>query len=163
MSDHQSTDDASCGVGDWDFLVGRWSVHSRRLKQPLVGSDEWLEFEGEAENHSFFDGAGNWDEISFPSQGFKGTSFRLLDRSSGEWSIYWANNLTGRIFTPTIGRFANGRGDFYGDDEEGGRPIRVHFSWSDITPTSAVWAQEFSADGGETWERNWVMTFTRIE
>ncbi|HEY2887909.1 MAG TPA: hypothetical protein VGJ17_04790 [Candidatus Limnocylindrales bacterium] len=154
------------GVGDFDFLNGRWTVRSRRLKDRLVGSDAWDAFEGEAWNHSFFDGAGNWDEISFPSQGFKGQSLRLLNRATGEWSIYWANSLTGTIFTPTIGRFegegAARRGDFYGDDEEGGRPIRVHFSWSDITPTSAVWAQEFSADGGATWERNWVMEFSRV-
>jgi hypothetical protein len=160
MSDNASSP-ASSGVGDFDFLNGRWSVRSRRLKDVLVGSDEWLEFEGSVVNHSFFDGAGNWDEISFPSQGFKGTSFRLLNRETGEWSIYWANSLTGRIFTPTIGRFVDGRGDFYGDDEEAGRPIRVHFTWSDITPTSAVWQQEFSADGGQTWEPNWIMEFTR--
>lgn len=155
------------GVGDFDFLNGRWSVKSRRLKDRLVGGDEWIEFEGEAWNHSFFDGGGNWDEISFPSQGFRGTSFRLLNRATGEWFIYWSNSLTGTIFTPTIGQFAGEgptrRGDFYGDDEEGGRPIRVHFTWSDITSTSAVWAQEFSADGGRTWERNWVMEFSRIE
>lgn len=154
------------GVGDFDFLNERWSVRSRRLAERLVGSKAWVEVEGEAWNHSFFDGAGNWDEISFPSQGFKGTSFRLLNRATGEWLIYWANNLTGAIFAPTIGRFdgagGNRRGDFYGDDEDGGRPIRVHFTWSDITPTSAVWAQEFSADGGATWERNWVMEFSRI-
>jgi hypothetical protein len=41
----------------------------------------------------FFDGAGNWDEISFPSQGFKGTSFRLLNRETGEWSIYLGAEL----------------------------------------------------------------------
>jgi hypothetical protein len=162
MSDHPSTN-ATGGVGDFDFLVGRWSVRSRRLRQPLAGRDEWLEFDGTAENRSFFDGAGNWDEISFPSQGFKGTSFRLLNRETGEWFIYWANSLSGRIFTPTIGRFEDGRGDFYGDDEEAGRPIRVHFTWSDITPTSARWQQEFSADGGRTWERNWIMEFTRVE
>jgi len=151
------------GVGDFDFLNGRWTVRSRRLRDRLVGSDDWDEFEGEAWNHSFFDGAGNWDEISFPSEGFKGTSFRLLDRETGEWSIYWANSTTGRIFTPTIGRFEKGVGDFYGDDEEGGRPVKVHFSWSDITETSALWQQSFSVDGGETWERNWVMAFTRID
>ena len=151
------------GVGDFDFLVGRWSVKSRRLRDVLVGSDEWIEFEGSTVCHSFFDGAGSWDEISFPDQGFKGTSFRLLDRATGDWFIYWANSVTGRIFPPTIGRFADGRGDFYGDDDEAGKPIRVHFTWSNITPSSAVWEQEFSADGGATWERNWVMEFTRID
>ena len=52
-------------------------------------------------------------------------------------------------------------GDFYGDDTHESKPIKAHFIWSDITATSARWEQEFSADGGRTWESNWVMEFTR--
>ena len=59
------------------------------------------------------------------------------------------------------GRFEDGVGTFYGEDVFEGRPIRVRFLWSDITPVSARWAQAFSPDGGETWETNWIMDFTR--
>jgi hypothetical protein len=151
------------GVGDFDFLVGRWTVASRRLRHLFVGSDDWYDFQGTSECRSFFDGAGNFDEVAFPSEGFRGISLRLFDPATGDWSIYWANSITGRLFPPTIGRFAGGRGDFFGDDEEAGRPIRVHFTWSEITPTSARWEQEFSPDGGTTWESNWVMEFQRAE
>ena len=60
-----------------------------------------------------------------------------------------------------MGRFEDGRGTFHGDDELDGKPIRVVFRWTDITPTSARWEQAFSADGGKTWETNWRMTMTR--
>ena len=60
------------------------------------------------------------------------------------------------------GRIANGRGEFFGDDVGYGTPVRVVFHWTDITPTSARWEQEFSTDGGQTWESNWVMEKTRI-
>jgi hypothetical protein len=53
------------------------------------------------------------------------------------------------------------RGEFYGDDEYDGRPIRVVYVWSAITPTSARWEQAFSLDGGQTWETNWIMESTR--
>ena len=43
-----------------------------------------------------------------------------------------------------------------------GRPIVVRFTWSSITKTSARWEQDFSPDGGRTWEKNWIMTHTRI-
>lgn len=58
-------------------------------------------------------------------------------------------------------RFRRGAGDFYGDDSYEGRPIRVHFTWHRLGPDAARWEQEFSADGGVTWELNWVMDFTR--
>lgn len=62
-----------------------------------------------------------------------------------------------------VGRFAGGVGTFYGDDVHEGRPIKVKFIWSHITPTSARWQQELSDDDGVTWELNWVMDFTRAE
>lgn len=57
---------------------------------------------------------------------------------------------------------SDGVGRFEGDDEFEGRPIKVRFVWSEITDVSARWHQDFSDDGGQTWETNWVMDFTRI-
>jgi hypothetical protein len=34
--------------------------------------------------------------------------------------------------------------------------------WSDIAANSCRWRQAFSADGGKTWETNWIMDFTRV-
>ena len=85
----------------------------------------------------------------------------LVDVDRKEWSIYWASSRTGRLEPPVVGTFTDGRGDFYGDDTHEGEPIKVHFTWSDSTETTARWEQEFSADGGRTWEANWVMEFTR--
>jgi hypothetical protein len=59
------------------------------------------------------------------------------------------------------GSFANGVGTFYADDTLRGKKVRVRFTWSDITPTSARWEQAFSPDGGKTWEVNWKMEFKR--
>ena len=34
------------GRADFDFFVGRWKVHNRRLRERLKGSTDWEEFEG---------------------------------------------------------------------------------------------------------------------
>jgi hypothetical protein len=150
------------GVGDFDFFVGTWNVANRRLRTRLAGSDEWDEFPGTSTCWSLFGGAGNVDEIVFPTEGFAGTTLRLFDPARNKWSLYWASSRTGRLEPPVVGRFRERRGDFYGDDTHEGTPIKVHFVWSEITPTSARWEQAFSADGGVTWEPNWVMEFTRV-
>jgi hypothetical protein len=148
-------------MSDFDFLYGEWTVANRRLRDLFVGSDDWYTFDATAWARPLLGGVANVDEMDCPSEGFAGASIRVQDQQTGEWSIYWVDSTSGRLFPPVVGRFADGRGDFYGDDEHAGAPIRAHFIWSNITPDSARWEQEFSNDGGQTWETNWVMEFTR--
>ncbi|GIF73637.1 hypothetical protein [Asanoa siamensis] len=146
---------------DFDFFVGSWTSHHRRLREILAGSDEWYEFEGVSRSWSVFDGAGNIDEITFPTEGWGGVTMRLYDEARDEWSLYWASSRTGLALPPVVGRFENGVGTFTGDEEFAGQPITVRFTWSDITADSCRWEQAFSPDKGATWETNWVMEFTR--
>jgi len=148
--------------GDFGFLIGTWSVANRRLVDRLVGSTEWEEFWGTATCRTILDGLGNIDEIAFPSKGYTGATLRLFDPERREWSLYWSSTLTGRLEPPVVGCFRDGVGDFYGDDNHHGTPIRVHYRWSAITPKGARWEQSFSTDDGSTWECNWVMEFSRI-
>ena len=76
------------------------------------------------------------------------------------WSIWWFDGRTpSELDPPVTGRFENGVGTFYSDDTFKGKPIRVRFTWSNITAASAHWEQAFSADGGKTWETNWTTDF----
>ncbi|GAB3825537.1 hypothetical protein ACFPIJ_45790 [Dactylosporangium cerinum] len=146
----------------FDFLVGTWTSTQRRLRKVLAGSDDWYEFTGTSRCWNLMGGAGNVDEIDFPSQGFSGVTLRLYDPGTQLWSLYWASSRSGLTLPPMVGRFgADGRGVFSGDDVHDGAPITCNYIWSRITPESARWEQEFSADGGRTWETNWVMDFTR--
>jgi hypothetical protein len=69
------------------------------------------------------------------------------ESTRGQWSLYWASKRTGTLFPPVVGRFADGRGEFYGDDTYNGKDIRARFVWSDITADSARWEQAFPVDG----------------
>lgn len=147
-------------MGDFDFLIGSWNVHNRRLAKRLAGSDDWVEFTAPAKCWSLFEGKANVDEIVFPD-GVRGLTLRLFDPTTEKWSLNWSSSDTGRLFPPVVGSFSDGRGVFHGDDTEGDTPVRVRFVWSDITEDSARWEQAFSVDGGETWELNWIMDFRR--
>lgn len=148
-------------MNDFDFFIGSWNVVNRRLKTVFAGSDEWEEFPGTTTCRPIFGGGGNTEEIIFPTLGRHGFTLRLFDVELRQWSLYWASSRTGVLFPPVVGSFTDGRGDFYGDDTHEGKPIKACFIWSDITPTSARWEQQFSGDDGRTWESNWIMEFTR--
>jgi len=148
-------------MSDFDFFYGSWDVINRRLAKPLTGSDEWDEFPGKSRCWGLFSGGANVDEIEFETKGWSGLTLRLFDPEREEWTIYWANSRDGRLQPPVVGRFTDGRGEFFGDDTHEGTPVRVRYIWSRITPTSARWEQAFSVDGERSWETNWVMDFTR--
>ena len=82
-------------------------------------------------------------------------TLRLYDPKAQQWRIYWANAKRGIVDPPVVGRFTDGRGEFYGQDELDGRVILVRYIWSDITSTSAHFEQSFSADGGRSGGVRW--------
>ncbi|SCG68336.1 hypothetical protein [Micromonospora inositola] len=146
----------------FDWFVGTWTSTQRRLRTVLTGCDEWYEFPGVTRCWSVLGGAGNVDEVTFPTQGFSGVTLRLHDPASDEWSLYWASSRSGLSLPPVVGRFGpDGRGVFTAEETYQGTPIVVRYLWSDITATTARWEQAFSVDGGGTWETNWTADFTR--
>jgi hypothetical protein len=147
---------------DFDFLVGSWEIANRRLKQRHVGSSDWDEFPARSTMRQVLGGLGNVDEISFRTKGWSGVTLRFFDPRSAQWSIYWVNSRDGRMLSPVVGSFRDGIGEFYGDDTDDGRPVRVRFLWRVISKDTAHWEQAFSLDGGKTWETNWVMDLLRI-
>jgi hypothetical protein len=147
---------------DFDFLVGTWQVLNRRLKARHVKSDDWDEFPGRCTMRTILGGAGNVDEIGFPTKGWSGVSMRFFSPQTKQWSIYWVNSRDGVVQPPVAGAFRDGVGEFFGDDLDEGKPVRVRYRWSRITKDTARWEQAFSLDGGKSWETNWVMDFARL-
>lgn len=151
-------------AADFDFLHGRWRISNRRL---IRGA--WVEFDAIGVAGPVLGGSGNVDSFSvaaMPPDGtaFEGMSLRLYVPGSDTWRIWWAStSRPGHLDPPVEGRFIDGRGEFAGDDEWNGKPIKVRFRWSDMMPSSARWEQAFSYDGGATWETNWTMSFTRLD
>ena len=61
------------------------------------------------------------------------------------------------------GGFAGGpQGVFYSADSFKGRPILVRFVIDVLDADHCRFEQAFSADGGATWEVNWIASDTRM-
>jgi hypothetical protein len=150
-------------VHDFDFLGGAWTLQNRRLKKRGVGSKDWEEFPAVDCAQLYLGGVVNVDEIHFTTKGWAGVTFRNFDIEKRQWSIYWVNSKSGKMFPPVLGGFAGDRGEFYGEDEDEGRPVKARFLWIKHGPDHAHWEQAFSYDGGKTWEVNWMNDLTRAD
>ena len=159
-------DSADRGLHDFDFLVGHWQVHHRKLKQRLANSHERIEFNGTLNSQPLMGGYSNVDDLvlDVPGAPYRGVALRSFDPKSQQWSIWWLDSRTplGPLDPPMRGGFHNGVGTFYGDDTLNRKPVRARFIWSNITATSCHWEQAYSPDGGKTWETNWVQDIIRI-
>jgi hypothetical protein len=153
------------GQHDFDFEIGTWKTHLKRLQHPLSGSTTWVEYDGTTVVSKVWNGHANLVELQVdgPAGHIEALSLRLYNPESRQWSLNFSNSAAGTMSVPTIGEFKNGRGEFYDQETLNGRAILVRFIILDITPTSCHFEQSFSADGGKTWELNWVAVDTRVK
>jgi hypothetical protein len=153
------------GQHDFDWEIGTWKTHLKRLLHPLTGSTTWVEYEGTTVVSKVWNGRANLVELEVdgPAGHLEALSLRLYNPESRQWSLNFSNSRAGTVSQPTIGEFKNGRGEFYDQEDLNGRAILVRFVILDITPTSCRFEQSFSDDGGKTWELNWIATDTRVK
>ena len=151
------------GQHDFDFEIGAWKTHLKRLVHPLSGSTTWVELDGTTVVRKVWNGRANLAELESASGHLQVLSLRLYDPQSRQWSLNTANANGGTLSVPTIGEFKDGRGEFYDQESFNGRTILVRNVWSDISADACRFEQSFSDDGGKTWEVNWIAVDTRVK
>jgi hypothetical protein len=87
----------------------------------------------------------------------------LYNPKASQWSLNYASLGNGLLLTaPVFGSFDDtGEGVFVGQDQLGGRTILVRFIITRPSPNAAKVEQSYSADGGLSWEKNWIAVDTR--
>lgn len=154
------------GSHDFDFLIGDWKAHVRRLPERLKGSSVWVEYNGISNHKKLLDSNANFEEfdVSSPHQKLriKAQTLRLYNPESHQWSIYLVDLDKGTLeLPPVVGQFNGKRGEFYNQQTWEGRAVLVRYVWLDISPKSSRMEQSFSSDGGKTWEVNWICELAR--
>ena len=149
------------GSHDFDFIIGHWNVHLRKLMRPLTGSTEWVDYEGTSVMSKIWEDRANMEEFEVTSLDKRlhmdAQTLRLYDPQTRQWSLYLAHAATGKLaMPPVVGAFKDGRGEFYDAEDYGGRSILVRYVWTQPTPGTARMEQSFSPDWGRTWEVNWI-------
>jgi hypothetical protein len=154
------------GSHDFDFLIGDWKAHVRRLPDRLNNSNTWIEYDGISNHHKILDSNANFEEFNVTSADgklhIKAQTLRLYNPTSHQWSIYLVDVDNGTLaLPPVVGSFTGNRGEFFDQEDYKGRAILVRYMWLNISPKSARMEQSFSPDGGKTWEVNWICELSR--
>jgi hypothetical protein len=166
ISANESTATQGDGSHDFDFLIGDWKAHVRRLPERLKGSNVWVEYDGISNHKKLLDSNANFEEFDVSSSDhklrIKAQTLRLYNPESHQWSIYLVDLDKGTLdLPPVVGQFNGKRGEFYNQQIWEGRAVLVRYVWLDISPRSSRMEQSFSSDGGETWEVNWRCELSR--
>jgi len=149
---------------DFDFEHGHWHTTLRRRLHPLSGSDVWADYAGTTIVHPVLGGRANLVEldVSGPEGRLQGLSLRLFDPKQQRWTLNFSNAAAGTLELPMTGGFGGGaRGVFYSAEAFGSRPVLVRFVIESTSADTCRFEQAFSADGGVTWETNWIAVDTR--
>jgi hypothetical protein len=155
------------GSHDFDFLIGDWKAHVRRLPDRLNGSKAWTEYYGISNHHKVFDTNANLEQFEVESPDKKlhlrAQTLRMYNPQTHQWSIYGLDLDKGLLDppTPVVGEFHGNRGEFYNHQLWNGRNVLVRWMWLNISPHAARMEQSFSPDGGRNWEVNWICELSR--
>jgi hypothetical protein len=155
------------GSHDFDFLIGDWTAHVKRLPDRLNNSNTWIEYDGISNHHKLLDSNANFEQFEVwgstdKKLHLKGQTLRLYNPTTRQWSIYLVDLDNGTLsLPPVVGSFTGNRGEFFDQEDWKGRAILVRYMWLNISPNSARMEQSFSPDGGKTWEVNWICELSR--
>src|SRR6187549_4142219 len=85
----QSAPPGRDGQRDFDWEIGTWKTHLKRLQRPLTGSTTWVEYTGTTVVRKVWDGRANLVELEVegPAGRIEALSLRLYNPQSRQWSL----------------------------------------------------------------------------
>jgi hypothetical protein len=151
------------GQHDFDFNIGVWHTHIKRVLEPLSGSAKSIELDGTVTVRKVWGGRAQLEEIEAdgPNGHWEGMTLFLYNPSAHQWSQTFAASKMGVLNPPLIGTFNGGRGELVAQDTVDGRSVLVRAVWSEIKPDSHHFEEFYSDDGGKTWVPAFIATLTR--
>jgi hypothetical protein len=151
------------GAHDFDFNLGVWHTHIKRIADPLSGATHSIELDGTVTVRKVWDGRALLEEIEAdgPNGHWEGLTLFLYNSQAHQWSQSFASSKNGVLIAPLVGEFKDGRGELLAQDTFDGRSILVRGVWSDIKPDSHHFEELYSADGGKTWSAAFIASLTR--
>ena len=156
------------GQHDFDFDIGAWHTHIKRILDPFAGNSDSIELDGTVTVRKVWGGKAQLEEIEVdgPKGHWEGLSLLLYNPSAQQWSQSYVNSKVGTLSSSsaTVGGFKDGRMVLVGQDSTTyDKTILVKAIWSDIKPDSHQYEEWYSNDGGTTWVLSFTANLTRLK
>ena len=153
------------GQHAFDFHFGTWRTHILSRRRSASGASQWAKMTGTVIDQPLWNGRANLEKIEASGSGrhFQGLTLFLYEPASGNWSQQYADSSDGIMSEPAYGKFENGRGVLYSWSGSAASRVLDRDTWSNITPSSYHFEIASSADGGKTWQTNFIAQLTRLE
>lgn len=156
------------GQHDFDFNIGVWHTHIKRVLDPFASSSESVELNGTVTVRKVWDGKAELEEIEAdgPKGHWEALTLFLYNPSAHQWSQSFVNSKVGTLSpsSTNVGEFRDGRVVLVGQDSSvNDKTILVKAVWSDIKPDSHQYMESYSNDGGTTWVTSFVAHLTRLK
>lgn len=145
----------------FDFWPGVWEMESRRLTR----DGEWRETRLTWRAETILGGCAFIDFTEGASGGvpMRGMGSRFWDPRAEEWVVTWLSTETPGQLGIWRGTFdENGRGEFIQETETPNGTVLSRISWYDLRDDSGEWDHAISRDGGETWQKTWIMRMRKV-
>lgn len=159
----QTSAEEIAGSRDFDFSVGTWHTHVKRIPDPFSDQEASFEIDGTKTTTNIWGGRAKLEEIEAdsPKGHWEALTLFLFNPKSGQWNQIFLDSKTGVIGAALVGSFKSGQGELLQQDTFKGRSILVRGTWSDITSDSHNYTESYSEDGGKTWRPAFLAHLTR--
>src|SRR5450432_1627407 len=87
------------GQHDFDFNVGTWRTHIRRLLHPLTGSSDWVDLNGTVRVRKVWNGRAQLEEIEADGKTghLEGLTLFLYNPQAHQWGQYFVDSAAGVV------------------------------------------------------------------
>lgn len=161
----QAPADIRDGSHDFDFSLGNWTTDVTIIKDPFHQPGEQVHLRGTKIARPIWGGKGWLEEIAAdgPGSQWRAANLFLYDPVAGQWSENYVDSSVGRMESPSIGGYRDGKLEFYSQESIGGRSMLIRGTWTIMSKDQHSYEVARSIDGGRSWHTSFIAVVTRAK
>jgi hypothetical protein len=147
------------GSHDFDFSLGKWTTELTIIKDPFNKPQEQIHKRGTKVARPVWGGKAWLEEIQ--ADGWQAANLFLYDPIAHQWSENYVDSSVGRIESPAIGGWRDGKLEFYSQEFIDGRAMLIRGTWTIMSKDLHSYEVARSIDGGRSWHTSFIAKVMR--